>query len=181
MEFEWDIFPGFNTLQLSEKSKVYCTDWEKHHKISQVKNHIYLDVQRHFLVDQETLAFDMHSFSISFLYILKKIWERTMVVWQTLDSYLCMQRSLVQDNGHSLVLVLKRSRTLLKVTVHKESVTKKRKRCWWNSPKVESGCPIFPCYDSMVLISTQKRRGHGKLSIHLCKPAQSLRSDRGDM
>ena len=24
-------------------------------------------------------------------------------VWQTLDSYLCMQEDLVKDNGHSLV------------------------------------------------------------------------------
>ena len=44
-------------------------------------------------------------------------------VWQTLDSYLCMQEDLVKDNGHSLVLVLKRSGTLSKRTVHKESGT----------------------------------------------------------
>ena len=29
-------------------------------------------------------------------------------VWQTLDSYLCMQGVLVQDNGHPLVLVFEK-------------------------------------------------------------------------
>ena len=38
----------------------------------------------------------------------------------------------------------------------------------------ESGCPIFPCYDSMVLISTQKRRGHGKLSIHYAADLETI-------
>ena len=39
--------------------------------------------------------------------------EKTMKknVWQMLDSYLCMQEDLEKDNGHSLVLVLKRSGT----------------------------------------------------------------------
>ena len=45
----------------------------------------------------------------------------TKNVWQALDSYLCMQEDLVKDNGHSLVLVLKRSGTLSKRTVYKES------------------------------------------------------------
>ena len=30
-------------------------------------------------------------------------------VWHTLESYLCMQGGLVQDNGHSLVPVLRKS------------------------------------------------------------------------
>ena len=33
-------------------------------------------------------------------------------VWHTLESYLCMKGSLVQDNGHSLVPVLRKSGTL---------------------------------------------------------------------
>ena len=56
-------------------------------------------------------------------------------VWQTLDSYLCMQENLAKDNGHSLVLVLKRSGTPSKRIVYKESGTILRKRCWWNSPR----------------------------------------------
>ena len=44
-------------------------------------------------------------------------------VWHTLDSYLCMQGGLVQDNGHSLAPVLRKSGTPSKRTVHKESGT----------------------------------------------------------
>ena len=41
-------------------------------------------------------------------------------VWQTLDSYLSMQENLVKDNGHSLVVVPRKSGTLSVQTVHKE-------------------------------------------------------------
>ena len=58
-------------------------------------------------------------------------------VWQMLYSYLCMQEDLEKDNGHSLVLVLKRSGTLSKKTVHKEFGTKLQKGF------AESGCPLF--------------------------------------
>ena len=73
------------------KSKVYYTDWEKHQKIHK-KNSIHVRCsQRHFLWKQKTMKKN---------------------VWQTLDSYLYMQEDLVKDNGHSLVLVPKRSGTL---------------------------------------------------------------------
>ena len=39
-------------------------------------------------------------------------------VWRVLDSFLCMQKDLDKDNGHLLVLVLKRSGILWKRTVH---------------------------------------------------------------
>ena len=41
-------------------------------------------------------------------------------VWQMLDSYHCMQEVLEKNNGHSLVLVLRKSGTLSVKTVHKE-------------------------------------------------------------
>ena len=53
-------------------------------------------------------------------------------VGQTLDSYLCMREDLEKDNGHSLVLVLRKRCTLSKKTVHKESGTKLQKGCCWN-------------------------------------------------
>ena len=56
-------------------------------------------------------------------------------VCQMQKSYLYMQRSLVQDNGHSLVEVPKRSGILWKRTGHKEFATISRKRCCWNLPK----------------------------------------------
>ena len=69
------------------KSKVYCTDWEKHQKISQ-EEFYSCRCSTTFPVEQE---------------IMNKN------VWQTLDSYLCMQENLVLDSGHLLVLVPKRS------------------------------------------------------------------------
>ena len=90
-ELEWNIFPGFNTLQLSDKkSKVYCTDWEKHQKISQEESYS-CRCSTTFLVEQKTTKKN---------------------VWQTLDSYRFLQEDLVKDNGHSLVLVPKRNGTL---------------------------------------------------------------------
>ena len=48
-----------------------------------------------------------------------------------------MQGNLVQDNGHSLDAVPKRTGILWKRTVHKESVTISRKRCCWNSQRAD--------------------------------------------
>ena len=72
------------------RSKVYCTDWEKHQKISQ-EEFYSCRCSTTFPVEQKTMNKN---------------------VWHTLESYLRMQGGLVQDNGHSLVLVLKRSGTL---------------------------------------------------------------------
>ena len=75
-------------------------------------------------------------------------------VWQMLESYLCMQEDLVKDNGHSLVLVLRKSGTLSKKTVHKGSGTKLQKGCCWNSLRAD--------------------KGHGKLSIHFAAVQETI-------
>ena len=49
MEFEWNIFPGFNTLQPSEEVKRFTVEIRRDTREFQRKNHIYVDVQRHFL------------------------------------------------------------------------------------------------------------------------------------
>ena len=99
------------------KSKVYWADWEKHQKISQ-EEFFSCRCSTTFPVEQERM---------------------NMNVWQTLDSYLCMQENLVKGNGHSLVLVPKRSGILWKKTVHKESGTnwQKKERCWLNSKRAD--------------------------------------------
>ena len=68
-------------------------------------------------------------------------------VWYTLKSYLCMQGSLVQDNGHSLVPVPKRSGIFAK--------TSPQGICDKIAEKMllefaESACPDFPCNDTIV-------------------------------
>ena len=51
------------------------------------------------------------------------------------NSLLYMQRDLEKDNGHSLVLVLRKSGTRSVKTVHKEYGTIWQKGCCWNSQK----------------------------------------------
>ena len=48
-----------------------------------------------------------------------------------------MQENLVKDNGHSLVLVLRKIGTLSKKTVHNEFGTKFLKGCCWNSLRAD--------------------------------------------
>ena len=97
-EFEWKISQDSRRCSSVKKSKVYCTYWEKHQKSSQQEFYL-CRCSTTFPVEQETMNKN---------------------VWQTVDSYLCKQENLVKDNGHSLVVVLRKSGTLTK-TVHKES------------------------------------------------------------
>ena len=109
----------------AKKSKVYCTGWEKHQKISQEEFHS-CRCSMTFPVDQKTTKKN---------------------VWQMPNSYLCTRKDLVKDTGHSLVLVLKRNGTLSKRTVHKECGTILLKGCWWNSQKanVQFSAPRARC------------------------------------
>ena len=58
-----------------------------------------------------------------------------------INSFLYMRKDLEQDNGHLLVLVLKRSGIPYVKIVHKVNGTKLRKGCCWNSQKAD--IPIF--------------------------------------
>ena len=102
-----------------KKSKVYCIDLEKHQKTSQ-EEFCSCRCSTTFLVEQKTMKKN---------------------VWQMLDSYLCMQEDLEKDNGHSLVLVLRKSGTLSVRTVHKEYGTIMAERMLLEF--AESDCPIF--------------------------------------
>ena len=54
MEFEWNMFPGFNALQFSDEVQsllLKSGETREFHR----KNFIHVSVQRHFLVDQETM------------------------------------------------------------------------------------------------------------------------------
>ena len=74
-----------------------------------------------------------------------------------------MQGSLVQDNGHSLVPVLRKSGYSIKED--------SPQGIWWNSPKAE--CPIFLA--ATPLSRGQLRsKGHGKLSIHYAADLETI-------
>ena len=79
-EFEWNIFPGFDTLQLDGKVKDLLSRLGETPEI--------FTGRITFPVERKTMKKN---------------------VWHTRKSYLCMHGSLVQDNGHSLVPVPKRS------------------------------------------------------------------------
>ena len=62
------------------------------------------------------------------------------ILRQMPTSFLFLQKDLEQDNGHLLVLVLKRSDILSVKIVQKEYGTIWLKRCCWNSQKVDVQC-----------------------------------------
>ena len=101
MDVEWNIFPGFNTLQLSDEVKSLLL------KLGETELYS-CQCSTTSLVDQETMKKNACQMPISFLYV---------------------QRDLEKDNGHSLVLVLRKSGTLSVNIVHKESGTVWRKGC----------------------------------------------------
>ena len=74
-----------------------------------------------------------------------------------------MQRDLEKDNGHFLVLVLRKSGTLSVKTVHKKIWDKIAERMLLEF--AESGCPIFRATTPLSR-NRLKSKGHGKLSIH---------------
>ena len=76
--------------------------------------------------------------------------------WKMPNSYLCTRGDLEKDNGHLLVLVLKRSGTVSVKTVHREY----GQYCWKDVRGIRrKRMSNFPCYDSIVQRSTQSK-GH---------------------
>ena len=92
-------------------------------------------------------------------------------VWQTPNSYLCTREDLEKDNGHLLVLVMRKSGTRSVKTVHKESGTQIAERMLLEF--AESRCPIFRA--TTPLSRGQLRsKGHGKLSIHYAADLETI-------
>ncbi len=88
---------------------------------------------------------------------------------QMSKSHLYKQRSLIWDNGHSLVQISKRNGILRKRTVHKGFGPSCRKdtegiRWEWMSN--------FPCNDSIVQGETQKQRTRKTVDTLCCRPGK---------
>ena len=92
-------------------------------------------------------------------------------VWHTLESYLCMQGSFVQDNGHSLVLVLKKKRYCTSEDSPQGVWDKIAERMLLEF--AESGCPIFRA-TSQLSRGQLRSKGHGKLSIHFAATQETI-------
>ena len=80
MEFEWNIFPGFNTLQLNEEVKKFTVQIRRNTREFHRKNHIYVDVQRHFLWNKRRRN-RMSGKRQTRISVREKIWKRTMVIY----------------------------------------------------------------------------------------------------
>ena len=114
-DFEWNIFPGFHALQLDGK----VTD----------------------LLSRLGETPENFTGRILFMSMFNDIScgskdnEKECLANAKLVSLYA--RNLEKDDGHLLVLVLKRSFTVSVKTVHKEYGTILLKVCWWNSQKVD--------------------------------------------
>ena len=105
MEFEWNVFPGFTTLQLCSRVQESLTR---------------LSVEPEKKIPGRIILMSLFN-DISWGSKDKKN------AIQVLNAFLSMRRDLEQDNGYSSDLDQKRSGTLLVKTVHKENGTELQK------------------------------------------------------
>ena len=140
-EFEWNIFPGFTTLQLCGKVNDLLSDLGQ---------------------TPETFSGRIYSCQCSMTSpVTEKATKKN--VWQVPESSKYLQRNLVLDTGHLLVQVLKRS-GLLEKRISPLGA-------WDHIADemllefAESGHPIFRATTPLSRCIL-KSKGHGKLSIH---------------
>ena len=150
MEFEWNIFPGFQHVAAQRRSQKFTVQIGRNTGQFHRKNSIYVDVQRHFLWIKKTT--------------IKNVWQMT-------NSYLCTREDLEKGNGYSLVLVLRKSGIVSKKTVLKEFGTKLQKGCCWNSQKADVQFSALRAHCPEV---NSKSKGHGKLSIHYAADLETV-------
>ena len=99
MEFEWNIFPGFTTLQLCNKVQEFLSK-KSIQPVDFTGRIIFMSM--------------FNDISWGSKYIKKECESNAQFV------SLSVQRDLEQDNGHSSDLDQRKSGTLLLKTVHKE-------------------------------------------------------------
>ena len=78
LEFEWNVFQDSIRCSSVKKSKVYCTDWEKHQKFSQ-EEFYSCRCSTTFPVEQKTMR-RMSGKCSTRIFVCKKIWKRTMII-----------------------------------------------------------------------------------------------------
>ena len=151
-ELEWNIFPGFTTLQFYGKVTVLLSR-----------------------VGETPETFTGRILFVSMFNDIScdgKGNEEECVANAKVVSILARKFGIGQWS-FTLVQVSKRSGILWKRIVQKEFGITTRTRCRWNSQK--AGCPIFRATTPLSR-GNLKSKGHGKLSIHFCcRPKKRLR------
>ena len=149
-EFEWNIFPGFTTLQLCGQVNDLLSDFGE---------------------TPETFTGRILSLMSMFNDISCDGKVITKNVLQMPESSKYLQKDLVLDNGHLLVQVVTRGGVLRKGIARKE---------FWDHIVAkmlldfeESGCPIFRGTTPLSR-RNPKSKGHGKLSIHYCADQKTI-------
>ena len=167
-----EYFPRIQYVAPQWRSQKFTEQIGRNTRKCHRKNSFHVDVQRHFLWNKRQWT-RMSGKRTTRIFVCKKIWKRTMVI--------------------SLVLVLRKSGILSKRTVHKESGTKLKKGCCRNSLRadVQFSVPRLHCpeenskaKDMVNCRFTLQPSGNDWYYFShncFCKPAQSLRSSRGDV
>ena len=172
MEFEWNIFPGFNTLQLSEEVKrlLFRLDETPENFTGRI---LFMSMFNDISCGSRDSEKEMPVKCQTRISVREKIWKRTMVIywsWFWKEVVLYQWRQSTRSMGQY-----------------------SWKDVGWIRRKRMSN---FPRYEPIVQRSTQKQRSWKIVDTPcsrfgndwdyfshncFCKPAQSLRSSRGDM
>ena len=151
MEFEWNIFPGFTTLQLINKVQ---EDQNGRPITTPGTNYLHVDVQWHHIGDLKTMNGNALLTPHLWLYLQKKVFQ--------------------QDIGHSSDLDQKQSGFLLGTKGHKEKWDKVAELMMIKFG--ESGHPVFRA-TSPLSRGTFKSKGGGKWSVHFCAGGDTIETD----
>ena len=176
MEFEWNIFPRFNTLLLSEEVKRLDT------RECQRKNHIYVDVQRHLMEKWRQWK------GIIFCdrYDNK---DECLKNAETVTGNICGWKDNEKEcmaNAKPVSLYARRFGKGQWSFIGPGSENKwycisedNPQRVWDNTAErmlmeyAESGCPIFRATTPLSR-GQLKSKGHGKLSIHYARGLETV-------
>ena len=104
MEFEWNLFPGFTTLQLCHKVQELLSRFECNTREFHRKDYLHVDVQRHRMGIKRQQC-RMRVKCRSRFSICKKIWSKTMVIsrtWFREKSGALLVKTVHKENGTKL-------------------------------------------------------------------------------
>ena len=124
IEFEWNIFPGFTTLQLISKVQEFL---------------LKMSIQ-----PEESLDGLSSCRCSTTSHGDPKTMKRNANL--ALSSFLFLQKDFHQENGHSSDLDQRRNCILLTNTNHKENGTESLNKWWWNSQKADTHFSVLRVY-----------------------------------